>query len=307
MASILQICFLRLCFFGNIHIENSIVVEVYSFLSNNILCQCYNLLFYVSVTYCAHPRISLSFWTHTNCISIHSCSIYSYIKPVSQNMIKGHTLPVVCSYSPGPIRGVEVIGEKELTVSTQEFSFEWKGYGLRLHFPKGSLPLSMGECTINIKVSFSGQFQLPEDSDLLSPVFWIMAPCKFLNPVTLEIQHCAIQDKETSSDLNFVSTKCSQRDLPYKFRHLEGGVFMRHSSYGSIQLNHFSGVGVTGRDSTPQYYCAHLYHTIHQIDNLRFHFAITQDLEAKNEVGGKNEVEFLHSYYIFIKPIFNCR
>ena len=188
------------------------------------------------------------------------------------------------SYSPGSIRGVNVIEEKEFTVSTQGRLFKWEKYGLRLHFPKGSPSLSTGECRINIKASFSGQFQLPDDSDLLSPVFWIKAPCKFLYPVTLEIQHCAFLGEETLSDLNFVSTKCSQRDLPYKFRQLEGGVFSTHSSYGSIELNHFSGIGISGRKSTQRNYCAYLYHTKSQIENLRFHFAITQDLQAKNEV-----------------------
>ena len=72
-----------------------------------------------------------------------------------------------------------MVGETKFTVPTQGGSFVWKGYGLRLHVPEGSLPADMGECRINIRASFSGQFQFPEGSDLLSPVFWISAPCKF--------------------------------------------------------------------------------------------------------------------------------
>ena len=171
-----------------------------------------------------------------------------------------------------------------VTVPTEGIKFEWNGYGLKLHVPKGSLPSGMNECRVNIKASFSGQFQLPEDSDLLSPVFWISAPCKFTQPVTLEIQHCALtEDKAVVlSDLSFVSAKCSQKDpLPYKFKELDGGVFSMHSSYGSVQLSHFSGFGITGRRRTPRLYCLHLYHTVKQIYDWRFYLAITQDLAAQ--------------------------
>ena len=181
--------------------------------------------------------------------------------------------------------GVEIFGEAEFAILNQKGSFVWKGYGLRLHVPKGSLTASMGECKINIRASLSGQFQLPEDSDFLSPVFWLSASCKFTKPVILEIQHCTLQENETVlSDLSFVSAKCSQKDLPYTFRQVDGGVFTTHSSYGSIQLSHFSGFAVTGRKSTPRSYCAHLYLTMKQMYDWRFYFVITQDLEAKNMV-----------------------
>ena len=187
--------------------------------------------------------------------------------------------------SSGSVPGVEIVGETDFRILKQKGSFVWKGYGLRLHVPKGSLTTSMEECRINIQVSLSGQFQLPKDSDFLSPVFWLSASCKFTKPVILEIQHCTFQENETVlSDLSFVSAKCSQKDLPYTFRQVDGGVFTTHSSYGSIQLSHFSGFAVTGRKSTPRSYCAHLYQTMKQMYDWRFYFIITQDLEAKNMV-----------------------
>ena len=187
------------------------------------------------------------------------------------------------SYSPGSIRGVEVIGEVEFKVFDHGGSFTWRGYGLRLDVPKGSFPPGMGECRVNIRASLSGQFQLPQDSDLLSPVMWIKAPREFTKPV--EIQHCALrEDEAVLSNLSFVSVKCSQRDLPYRFTQVNGGVFTLHSSYGSIQLNHFSGYAVTGRGSTPQSYCAHFYRTMEEINDWRYYFVIAQDLDAKNTV-----------------------
>ena len=173
----------------------------------------------------------------------------------------------------------------DFTVSTQGGHFEWDGYGLKFHIPEGSLPGGAGKCIVHVKASLSGQFQLPEDTVLLSPVFWISAPCKFTKPVTLEIQHCALrEDESVLSDLNFVSAMCSQRDLPYRFKHLDGGVFTMHSSYGSIQLSHFSAKAITGRKRTLRLYCARLYHTIEQIYDWRFCLVITQDLAVCNTV-----------------------
>jgi len=179
------------------------------------------------------------------------------------------------------IRGVEVIGETHFTVPNKGGSFEWKGFGLRLYVPKNSIPASMAECTINIKASLSGEFQFPEDSDLLSPVFWISVPCQFLKPVTLEIQHCTLREDETFiSDLKFVSARCSQKSLPYTFRPLDDGVFTSHSSYGSIQLTHFSGVAITGKKRTPRSHCVHVYYSNKGILNWRFYFIITQNLDT---------------------------
>jgi len=188
------------------------------------------------------------------------------------------------SHSSGCLRGVEVIRETEFTVPRQGGSLEWKGYGLKLYIPEGSIPLEVEEFRINIRASLFGQFQFSEDSDLLSPVFWILAPYKFTKPVTLEIQHCALRDEAMLSSLSFVSAKCSQRSLPYRFRQLDEGVFTTHSSYGSIELSHFSGFGITGRKRTPRSYCAHLYHTMKKMYEWRYYFILTQDLDTKNTV-----------------------
>ena len=161
-------------------------------------------------------------------------------------------------------------------------SFDWKGYGLRLQVSPASLSADIAECKVNVWVSLSGKFQLPEDSDLLSPVFWISAPCKFTKPITLEIQHCALREDETVlSDLSFVSANCSQRYLPYRFRRVDGGVFTKCSSYGSILLNHFSGNAVIGKKGRPRSYCAHLYRKMKHVHDWRFYLVITQNIDAQ--------------------------
>ena len=193
---------------------------------------------------------------------------------------------IVNVYTLDSIHGVEVVGETDFVVSTKGGFFEWKGYGLKLSVPEDSLPTGMEQCRINVKASLSGPFLLPDDSDLMSPVFWISALCKFKKLVTLEIQHCASRDEASFADLNFVSTKCSQKELPYIFRQLDGGGFPADSSYGSIQLSHFSGIGVTGR-RTPRSYCAQIYYTIkEEASDWRVYFIITKDLDVLKTVCG---------------------
>ena len=185
----------------------------------------------------------------------------------------------------GSLEGVEVIAVTEFTVSAQVTNFEWKGYGLRLHVPEGSLPSGVEKCTVNIRASLPGKFQLPEDTILLSPVFWISAPCKSTKPVTLEIQHCALrEDEKVLAGLTFVSAKDSQKNPPYRFKPLDGGVFTMQSAYGTIQLRHFCGIGVTGHESTPRSYYAHVYHAMERVNKWRYYLAIAQDHPILNSV-----------------------
>ena len=204
-----------------------------------------------------------------------------------------HTHAIIVDSS---ICGIEVIGETEITVPNDGGTLEWKGYGLKLHVPEHSCSLQANseECRIIIRASLSGAFKLPDDTELLSPIFWMSVADgqKFLKPVTLEIQHCAsrheIEDEDESSlaDLSFMSAESFAEvgHLPYIFKALEGGVFTDYSSYGSIQLTQLSGVGVAGCKATPCCYRAHVYRTNTGVRDWRFYFVVTRDLEAQRKV-----------------------
>ena len=125
--------------------------------------------------------------------------------------------------------------------------FEFKGYGFKLHVPKDSLPAEVSETQLNVRVSLSGQFQLPSECELVSAVYWVSCTHKFTKPLVVEIQHCAALSRDKQCEqLTFVRTKCTQKELPYTFTEL-GGVFNYLSSYGSLSLSHFSGLGVGRR------------------------------------------------------------
>lgn len=155
--------------------------------------------------------------------------------------------------------------------------FEWERCGLKLHVPEGALPEGEG-CKIEIKAGVAGQFEFPVDYQLVSYVYWLSCPKKFLKPVTLEIRHCA----SIQASLQFVIAKCSQPELPYKFRALDKGAFSSHSSYGSINISQFSLIALISRRPRRYYstfYCSQIGAKKWQVD-----IVITLNLPAHLEV-----------------------
>lgn len=116
-------------------------------------------------------------------------------------------------------------------------TYDWTGFGLKLHIPQGSLPANCQRCTVDIRASLSGQYTFPADSELVSGVYWIHCPVQLSRPAMLEIQH----SKQCTEGLNFVRANCTLEQLPYSFQRQEGGMFSKHSYYGSIHLTRFSG------------------------------------------------------------------
>ena len=138
-------------------------------------------------------------------------------------------------FSTEHFRGAEIVAQTTFTITQESQSLQFKGYGFKLHVPKGSLPAGVSATKLKIQVSLSGQFQMPPDCELLSAVYWVYSPHKFTKPLTVEIQHCAVlSSDQQSSELSFVSTKCTQKELPYIFKLRDGGVFSPHSSYGGL-------------------------------------------------------------------------
>ncbi len=165
-------------------------------------------------------------------------------------------------------------------VTNSPQTFHWVGYGLKLTIPQGSLPAGVDQCQLDIKASVAGQYQFPDNLQLVSCVFWVRSHplCRLQQQLTVEIHHCT---KMTSSTkLSFVRAHCSQKSLPYTFKQLDGrGSFSEHSSYGSLELNQFSGLAVTGEDVEREY-IASLYYQQCDHRTLEIHFVITWDVEA---------------------------
>ena len=198
----------------------------------------------------------------------------------------------VCLYVPchhsGYLQGVEVIDHTSFTYTGRAHSFNWRRFGFKIHLPDQALPPGVNECQLHIKASLSGQFQFPEDTECVSGIYWIACPYTFEKPVTVEIQHCVTKPEHLQhpSSLTFIVAKCTQEDLPYQFKTLDGGVFSSNSRYGSIGLTQFSGVGVAFQSLMQLFglknvrsYCAQLYYSSIGVHSWEVNFAITLDLE----------------------------
>ena len=180
--------------------------------------------------------------------------------------------------------GVDVVACVTVIVTNSDQLFYWSGYGFKLIIPPNSLPAGMDQCELHITASFTGQYQLPDGQELLSTVFWVRSdrPCHFQRQLTMEIQHCAKMTSTTR--LTFVRADCSQTSLPYTFKKLEGcGSFSEQSTYGSLLLDHFSGVSVTGED-VERLYTASLYYLNQSVRSTEIHLVVSWNLDAHIEV-----------------------
>jgi hypothetical protein len=156
--------------------------------------------------------------------------------------------------------GVEECGGTSVVIhSSQGQLVEWNG--LKLHIHAGSLPEGLQQCTIFIKASLAGEYEIPENTSLVSAFFWLHCEpqCTFTKPITIEIQHCST--KRDLSKLKMVRAFCSQTPLPYKFKPVRGGRFDVDTSYGAIEMTSFCGYGVTEENpDSERLYCNQLFY-----------------------------------------------
>ena len=185
--------------------------------------------------------------------------------------------------------GVEDCGETSVVVySSQGQLVDWNG--LKLHIHAGSLPEGLQQCTIYIKVSVAGDYEIPENSSLVSAVFWLRCEpqCTFTKPITVEIQHCST--KQDLSRLKIVRAFCSQKQLPYKFKPLVGSRFNAGTFYGAIEVNGFSGVGVTDESPVPErmYYSQLFYRSCYHQQKHDIHITFIWNTEAHINVSSSS-------------------
>ena len=178
--------------------------------------------------------------------------------------------------------GVEECGDTCVTVqSSQGQLVEWNG--LKLHIHAGSLPEGLQQCTIFIKATLAGEYEIPENTSLVSAIYWLRCEpqCIFIKPIMVEIQHCST--KQDLSKLKIVRALCSQKPLPYKFKPLEGGRFDADIFYGAIKVTRFSGLGITeDRSLSKRLYFNQLFYCDNEVHQHRrdIHIIYTWNTEA---------------------------
>ena len=155
-----------------------------------------------------------------------------------------------------------VYGETVLTiVGDKPQELRWPDYGFYLDIPEGALPPDV-TASVTVKVISGEQFELPENNQFISAVYWISSSEIFLKEVAVSIQHRAfITSEDQLSKFKFVIAKGFQDALPYDFNengrfvfpnHFKAreGLFRAHTQYGTIKLNQFSLIAVTAPPDT---------------------------------------------------------
>ena len=171
--------------------------------------------------------------------------------------------------------GVEVVASTSVIVTNSPQVFHWEGYGFNLHIPQDSLPAGVDQCQLDIKASVAGKYNFPCNLQLVSGVFWVHShpPGQFQQLLTVEIQHCAKMN--STAKLSFVRAPCSQKNLPYTFKQLEGsGSFIEKTSYGLLELKNFSGLAVAG-ENVERVYTASLYYFGSELHSREIHFVVS--------------------------------
>ena len=185
------------------------------------------------------------------------------------------------------LRGVEVYRETVLeVVGDKPQKVEWPGYGFFIEVPEGAVPPGV-TASVGVKVILAGQFKFPENSQLISAIYWVSSSVEFVKEVAVNIQHCAvIRSEDQCSQFKFIIAKCSQKELPYKFREREG-LFNSHTQYGAIKLKQFSLLGETAPEGTDTLCTAFMFYQQQQMTSplmVDFHFVVMRDLEPNLQV-----------------------
>ena len=190
----------------------------------------------------------------------------------------------------------DVIAQRVVQITNDEETILWERYGLRLHIPSNALPDNVSQLQLKIEVSASGNFELREDSILVSAVYSFshdLGDRNLRRPVTLQIQHCATI--AAIGKLNFIrADKTFDASAPCKFHIVEGGVFFNRSDgYGEIKLHRFCSIGIQlwwYRHVVSWFYtlkpCAALYYTNINVGRqiFQFHLYVFPWLNAVKEV-----------------------
>ena len=160
----------------------------------------------------------------------------------------------------------------------------WPGYGFSMEIPAGAIP-SDATAKVSVKVMLTGQFEIPVDTRLASALYWIYSEKDFLEPVSVNIQHCMlILNEAECARFKFIIARCDQEVLPYRFKEREG-LFSPYSQYATIKLKRFSIVGATAPINATKFYVAlKFYKPIQNSDNMNLCFIICNKSEAYTSV-----------------------
>ena len=173
---------------------------------------------------------------------------------------------------------LEILGNKQQKLS-------WEGYGFHVTVPEGAVAIDI-TVHLAVKAILSGQFELPDNTCLVSAIYWVSASEIFQEEVSIHLNHCAIiGSEEEASNYKFILGKCSQKVLPYTFK-IKEGTFLPHSQLGTISVKQFSFFAAIfqGLGKPQLKYISHYY--LKEVEPTKWEamFLVTIDLPPQVEV-----------------------
>ena len=133
---------------------------------------------------------------------------------------------------------IKYIEKLQISCGAEGCQHSWDEHGLTITIPSGAVPKGT-EASLTIGVSISGNFVLPPDMTLVSPVFCVDAvPNCFEKDVELKVPHILDVSEETSEHISFVRASCDSSD--FHFEEFPGGVFKPGLDYGVFSTKSFS-------------------------------------------------------------------
>ena len=182
---------------------------------------------------------------------------------------------------------MEVCGETVLEIKGNKHQIaSWDDFGFHLSVPDGAVPSDV-TVSLTVKAIMSGQFQLPDDTQLVSSIYWVSASRVFDKEVSVHIEHCAIiNSEEEASNYKFIVGKCSQKTLPYTFKICDA-LFSPESRLGTINIRQFSFLAAIFRGLRGK--CLYMSYCFIKNDEKRPScwecvFLVTQNLAARERV-----------------------
>ena len=154
-----------------------------------------------------------------------------------------------------------VDGTKRVTVTTEKMTVDLEEVGIHLSIPDNALSSTDPPLQLEIQPCFSGPFVVPQDIELVSPVYIVKPSRKvtFEKEVLVKIWHHAnLESERDCEDMVFLSastTPVFEEETPsYIFREIKGtkGFFNLGEEHltGQIALKHFCDMALGKRRHT---------------------------------------------------------
>ena len=224
-------------------------------------------------------------------LSILDLGLFSYIY---FSFILPHFLQFLSTSLSESLKGIEVCGETVLEITgSRHQEVSWDNYGFHISVPDGAVSSDV-TVSLAVKAIMSGQFQLPDDTHLVSSIYWVSASQVFDKEVSVHFEHCGIiNSEEEAFNYKFIVGRCSQKNLPYKFK-IRDAVFSPQSHLGTINVRQFSFFAAIYRGLWSTSKCQYMSHCFIKNDANRPScwecvFLVTQNLapclQVMNTIG----------------------